>query len=118
LARKGTIVARGAEFLATEVGFETWPPCSLASITHEGANAVACLSAGASGLLGDERFAGTYRRAITPQSRPSGSGLKSVVDASRVSPLLSLVVVATGAFGARMSVEIVNDGPVTIVLKV
>ena len=27
------------------------------------------------------------------------------------------VEVATGAFGARMSVEIVNDGPVTIVLE-
>jgi D-tyrosyl-tRNA(Tyr) deacylase len=27
------------------------------------------------------------------------------------------VVVATGRFGARMSVEIVNDGPVTIVLE-
>jgi D-tyrosyl-tRNA(Tyr) deacylase len=27
------------------------------------------------------------------------------------------VVVATGAFGARMDVELVNDGPVTIVLE-
>jgi D-tyrosyl-tRNA(Tyr) deacylase len=27
------------------------------------------------------------------------------------------VTVATGRFGARMSVEIVNDGPVTIVLE-
>jgi D-Tyr-tRNAtyr deacylase len=28
------------------------------------------------------------------------------------------VVVATGVFGARMAVELVNDGPVTIVLEV
>jgi D-tyrosyl-tRNA(Tyr) deacylase len=28
------------------------------------------------------------------------------------------VMVATGRFGARMSVELVNDGPVTIVLEV
>ncbi len=28
------------------------------------------------------------------------------------------MVVATGRFGDRMSVEIVNDGPVTIVLEV
>jgi len=56
-------------------------------------------------------------------NRPSFSGAARPEDAQ---PLYERVVealrdlgihVETGAFGARMSVELVNDGPVTIVLE-
>ena len=69
---------------------------------------------------------GCYRttRDTAKGNRPSFSGAAAPDEADRSTEPSAValqeldVEVATGVFGARMAVELVNDGPVTIVVAV